>query len=367
MDNHLLLQKGNRIYLLVKYPDRYHIVTVNNALDEAAEEKLLSGSCSDAVIDEMGLSRQTVLRKELRGVAVGGCTAGDVIVFYVKDRKKDQKLKYVLSDDYADEEMEAFFAGVTRFQPPKNSGSGSRKADWRKGLQDESTRERMKPVGAVLNAAGVVCFLCTGFWGRLSTLWTAACLIVMTVSLTFYFAWPQYFSLMDSKEYKRAGYTARVERLWLPIAGPGLALVLRLFDFYFPNWMPLLIAGVAVGVVFSAAACAFSREIRENTSTLIVVLLLAVFISSGVIGQVNHLFNFSPDAPQTCTVTETERVSGGKHADHYYCTVLLGSGEEMRIPITAADYRTLELGDTVMVAIDQGLFGIEYVYFVGEE
>ena len=34
MDNCLLLKKHSHIYLLVKYPDRYHIITVNNKLDE---------------------------------------------------------------------------------------------------------------------------------------------------------------------------------------------------------------------------------------------------------------------------------------------------------------------------------------------
>ena len=127
MDNYLLLQKNSRVSLLVRYTDRYHIIAVNNKLDEDKEEKVLAGNCSDAVIDEMGLTRVTIMTKDLRGVAIGGCCAGDVIILYTKDKK----LKYVLSDDYSDEEIKAIFAGIARFQPPQNAGSKSRKADWR--------------------------------------------------------------------------------------------------------------------------------------------------------------------------------------------------------------------------------------------
>ena len=99
---YLLLQKNNRVFLLVRYPDRYHIIAVNHKLDEEKEEKMLSGYCSDAAMDEMGLTRETVMMANLRGVGIGGCRAGDAVVLYMKDRK----LKYVLSDD-GDENIDA--------------------------------------------------------------------------------------------------------------------------------------------------------------------------------------------------------------------------------------------------------------------
>ncbi|MBE6981793.1 MAG: hypothetical protein E7437_05660 [Ruminococcaceae bacterium] len=84
MERCLLIQKKSRIFLLLKYPDRYHIIDVNDKLDEQAENTVLAGDCSDADIDRMGLKRVTILKSDLRGVAIGGCLAGDVIVLYTK-------------------------------------------------------------------------------------------------------------------------------------------------------------------------------------------------------------------------------------------------------------------------------------------
>ena len=361
MVNSLLLQKNSRISFLVRYTDRYHIIAVNNKLDEDKEEKILSGNCSEAVIDEMGLTRETIMKKDLRGVAIGGCSAGDVIVLYTKDRK----LKYVLSDDYGDEEINAMFTGIERFQPPKNDGSKNRKADWRTEMQNESMQKVMGPIGVALNIIGCVSFAGTTILGRLSCMWSIMCLCTMAVSIGLYFLYPQYFSVMSRKEFKRIGYTAKVKHLTLAVMAPALALTLRsLRDFYFPNWVPLLIAGVAVGFAVTIIMYIFSREVRENTSLIVVILLLAVFVSCGIVGQLNHIANIDAAEPQTCTVIDTARDEGGRHADRYYCTVSLESGAELEIPISGSVYNKLQDGDMVAIFTGQGAFGIEYAYFV---
>lgn len=361
MGNYLLLQKNSRIFLLVRNTDRFHIITVNNKLDEGKEAKVLAGNCSDAVIDEMGLTRETILKKDLRGVAIGGCCAGDVIVLYTKD----QKLKYVLSDDYGDEDIKAMFTGIERLQPPKNGESKPRKSDWRTALQTKSMRKTMGPIGIVLNLSGLACLVGASFWGRLSILWSIICLSIMAISVGLYFAYPQYFSIMGRKKYKRVGYTAKVKHLELGIMGPALALTLRsLWDFHFPNWVPLLIAGAVIGIATSIIMYIFSKEVRENTVLVIGVLLFSVFVSCGIVGQLNHLANFSTDEPQICTVVDTESDNEGRSANGYYCTVLLENGTEMEIPISGSVYNQLHSGDTVTIYIGQGAFGIEYAYFV---
>lgn len=361
MDNYLLLQKNSRVSLLVRYTDRYHIIAVNNKLDDDKEEKVLAGNCSDAVIDEMRLTRETIMKTDLRGVAIGGCCAGDVVVLYTKNRK----LKYVLSDDYGDEEINAMFTGIERFQPPKNGESKSHKSDWRTEMQVESMRKIMGIIGGVLNFCGCVFFAGTSLFGRLSVLWSITCLLIMVISIGLYFVYPQYFSVMGRKEYKRVGYTAKVKHLDFAIMAPALALTLRsLSDFYFPNWAPLLIAGAVVGFAASIIMYIFSREVRENTSLIVVVLLLSMFVSCGLVGQLNHLANYGADEPQTCTVIDTERDDGGRHADQYYCSVSLESGVEMEIPISGSVYNKLQAGDMVTIFAGQGAFGIEYAYFI---
>ena len=156
-----------------------------------------------------------------------------------------------------------------------------------------------------------------------------------------------------------------MKHLEFAIIAPALALSLRsLRDYYFPNWIPLLIASVVIGFAATIIMYIFSKEVRENTSLIVVVLLLSVLVSSGIVGQLNHLANFGADEPQACTVIDTERDGSGRHADRYYCTVELASGAEVEIPISGSVFNKLQSGDLVTVYIGQGAFGIEYAYFV---
>ena len=99
---HAILQKSEEsanLYLLVRYPNRFHIITVNGRLTVEAEERILSSPCSDSALDEMGIKRLTLHRANVLGVGIGGGLAGDILVLHTRDKK----LRYILSDDCKEE------------------------------------------------------------------------------------------------------------------------------------------------------------------------------------------------------------------------------------------------------------------------
>ena len=304
------------------------------------------------------------MKKDLRGVAIGGCCAGDVIVLYTKEKK----LKYEWSDDYVDEGIKAMFIGIERFQPPKKGGSKSGKEDWRTGMQKESMRMVMGSIGVMLNVFGVASCLVTWWFGRLSVMWSAICLLVMVISTVLYFMYPQYFSIMGGKEYKRVGYTAKVIHLHEAILLPAGALAIRgLSDYCILNPLRLLIMSVVFGIGITIIMHIFSREVKENTSFAVGVLLLSVLVSSGLVGQLNHFANFSANEPQRCTVIEPEKDKTSRYNYQYDCTVEIGSGSEIEIPISRSVYNDIHPGDEITVYTGQGALGIEYAYYVDRE
>ena len=69
MDSHLILQKGEKLFLLLKNAEDFHLVSVDKRLTAEAEEKLLASyPCSDASLRELGIHFQ---RLTPRGVAAG--------------------------------------------------------------------------------------------------------------------------------------------------------------------------------------------------------------------------------------------------------------------------------------------------------
>lgn len=360
MNNSLLFQKSGRVFLFVGYPDRFHIITVNNKLDNQAEQRVLSETCSNAVMDELGLARETIMKKDLRGVAIGGCCAGDTVILYTKNKK----LKFTLSDDYDSNALNAIFDGIERFQSPKKSKARPQKVDWRTNMQTESMRKITRAIGLVLESCGFLCLIGGSWFGRLSTVWSIICLLITAFSFGLYLRYPQYYTIIDWRNCKRIGYTAKVSHLEIAVMGPALALTIRCMnDFCFPNWVPLSIASVVLGIAIFIIMNKFAREVKENTDLAIIVLLLSIIASLGMIGQLNHLLNFNDRVPQMSTVLNTEKDSN-KGTDQHYCTVELDSGVEMEVPISNSEYDKLQPGDMVPIYIGQGAFGIEYAYLI---
>lgn len=357
MDNHLLLQKGNHTYILLSYPDRYHIITVDKHLDEKTEEKLLSGCFSDQVMDEMGLTRETVRKADLRGISISGYFAGDTLILYTKNKK----LKFELADYYDLAFVDSLFSGIERFKPPKNGSAKIKKEDWRTPLQSEKMQTITKIIGMSLNTIGLILFFITAIFGRLNNFYTSACILLMVISAGMYFAYQPYYYIFGEKLYKELGYTAKVTHLDGAMLLPAYALFLRCIkDFRFTNWVSILIGCIAACALVTTVLYLFSKDCRKERDVFILAIFFTALLSFGIVGHVNHLLNFEKDAPIHCTVVD-KHASGGK-THIYRCTVIREDGIEMDIPIDAATYRWTLTGETIPVHIETGALGIEYAY-----
>ena len=362
MVNHLILQRQNQFYLLIQYPDRYHIITVNKRLEKEIEERILASVCNDAFLDEMGLKRETIPKQELRGVAVGGRYAGDVVVLY----RGREKLKFVLSDDYTAEYIDGMFASVERFPAPKSSASRNRNHDWRKELQDPAMMNGMGLIGSALNLAGGAHFFLNLLFSNSDPLWFMAGFVISLVAFLLYLVFPQYYSIMGKKEYKRAGYTANVTQLEFAVLFPMLSVSISAMSLYqILDWPALLIWMAAISVAAIVLLCCFSREAKENTGILVAFSLVMIFVSMGISEHLNHVLNFHGSEPQPYVVTEKEYRNVRRGPDSYECTVILEDGTELEVDVPRDIYHQIQEGDQIFVYIGPGGLGIEYAYFVG--
>ena len=279
---HVVLESKGKTSLLVKYPERYLLVVVDKQLTQINEERLLA-LCSDAVLAEMKLKYQAIPMKDLRGVAMGGHWAGDSLTLYTKSGK----LKYVLSDDYTQEELDELFAGIHRFQPPQQTQGKAKGSDWRTAAQTEEMWKILGPVGVGLNLAGGTSLILSLFmdaaWG----------LLVAVASVGLYLKFPQYFTILSSKYRKHI--KARVQDLTLGMMVPVLAVLLSI-KFKVINWQLLVVVIVILTTVLMVLFYRFSREIRESTDAVVIAMVISVLLSWGLLVQGNHVLNF--DLPE---------------------------------------------------------------------
>lgn len=351
---HAILQKGEKstnIYLLVRYPNRFHIITVNGKLTEEAEERILSAPCSDSTLDEMGIKRLTLHRADLLGVGIGGGLAGDILVLHTRDKK----LRYVFSDDCSEEEMTDLFDGIKRMQPPKNSKSSKLKKDWRTNQQDEKLRDTLKGVGLLVNAAAFLCLAGALLDGRNHPIWYTLGLLVAVVAVTLYLCFPLYFSLLGEKEYRRQRYRAPVTHLVFAAGASLFALLLRTFAVFHFGFRLFFLCGIGGAVLIFFLFYGFSREMRDNLLTLFCLSLYAGMLVFAAACHLNCFLNFDELPPQPYEVLEKASVGS--------CIVEI-NGEEADLDLPLALHDAVQIGDSVMVVHDRGFFGAEYAYVV---
>jgi len=297
----------------------------------------------------------------LRGVSVQGFCAGDWLTIY----KEDGEQRYELAEDCAPEAMDALFEGVKRLKAKKVQSNRAvpRRPDWRAEMQEPEQLKRMLRIGRVIQAVALI--------GSLGSFFTAIpafilmCMAAITASLWCCLRYPQYFSIMDSREYIRAGYTSKAMCMNDGLALSAVVLMFRtMFDFYFTEWRALITIGVIAGAAGCALLFAALKDVRQNPKLLIGIFLTAALAAAGISGQINHLCNFAAEPPKIYVVEKMESHRSRKSPRKYYCEVQTEQGERLRLRVSYDEYSSTEQGDSVLVYIGEGALGIEYAYFV---
>lgn len=298
----------------------------------------------------------------LRGVAVQGFCTGDLLILYSGEGKQ----KYELAEDCAPETVDKLFEGVKRFQARKQSSTGvvSRRPDWRREMQEPEKLKRMLRIGRVLNAAGFTCAFVSMFVAVPALI--VMCMAVLGVSTLLCLIYPQYFSIMDWRGYRRAGYTSDAAQMELGIVLPAVMLMFRTMrDFSFPDWLSLIVIGLTAGAAACVLLFLLLRDVRQNPRLLGGIFLTAALAAAGTAGQINHLANFSVEPPGIYMVENTDTHRSGRGARSYYCEIKTEQGKLISLWIPVSEYQNMERGDNVLVYIGEGALGIEYAYYVG--
>ena len=355
---HAILQKSEesaKLSLLVRYPNRFHIITVNGKLTEEAEERILSAPCSDSALDEMGIKRLTLHRADLLGAGIGGGLAGDILVLHTRDKK----LRYILSDDCSTEEMDSLFDGIKRLQPPKNSKSSKLKKDWRAGGQNPELRDKLSLAGFLVNAAGFILAAGALLDGRKHPIWYTLSLLVTLTAFYLYLRYPLYFSLLGKKEYQRHHYSAQVTQLFYVVCASFFVFLYRMIAVSPFRTLLLFLAGVGCSVLLAILLYRKSQEIRQHLDVLLALLIAGAIYFFCVAVHLNAFLNFDELPPRTYEVTGLDSYKGSIN-----CFVQL-NGEEVELDLPLALHDTVQVGDTVMVVHDKGALGFDYAYVVG--
>ena len=344
---YLLLQQGQKLFMLLRSGSKFHLFTVDKRFTEEREEKLMQlYPCSEETLRELGV---TFTAWYVRGVAAGGCDAGEELILYIGKKKH----RYTLSDDYTQEQMSRFFEGIEKHPMPKKKYKPS---DWRLEKQHKELIPLMKGIKYVLLVLSIGS--CAGLLFH-HPAWSILGIGVSLCCGALDLVYPQYFTLLDLGKNSNQKHAIGLS---LSASLPIMVQALYVFARYNYLTMEIFFWSAGLGIVICIIFGLWCREMADRTGDLLAMLLLLVMFLSGPIGMVNALTDRAEPEISRVTV-EDKYISAGKSTSHY-CTVILKSGEKFDLEVTSDQYDAIAAGQQISIALHPGGLGIEYISLV---
>lgn len=361
---HLILKQGKQQYLLFRTAEAFQLVDINGSLTREKRQQILTEGCTPSQMQQMGLSGMTIAISDLEGVAIYGYATGEDFEFHFGKKK----LCYKLAKRCEQAQMDAFFRGVPRIptpaRPKVRGGSGK---DWRMSEQTPEGRKQMRKVGITANVVGVLIMagmlICPQYFHLLSV----AALIFGIFGAFLGIVYPEYFIFLNQKDYRKSGGKAKVMELQLPFLPLYVVTLMSLNRYFYFDLAPVLIYGVVLGLVIGFVMFLLSQELKENLAMMFAVVFLAAFIGVGVVAHTNHMLAGEEPVPHTVPIVDMYVDHNRRGADDYICTVRFPDGREMDIEVPRTAYERYALGDTIVVPLRTGAWGIEYAFFGYED
>lgn len=235
--------------------------------------------------------------------------------------------------------------------------------EWRTKEQDTGLWRILDPLGTMMTVVSVA-VMCATIADETRMIGVVGCAVAAILCFALYLRFPQYYTIMSKKEYKKGGFTSRVKHLDVAMMAPCLGLAMQMMRFCVTGWVWFVILILILTAGGVALLWVGFREVREHEGVQIAAFVLALFLSIGLVVNGNHYLNFSGELPQSYTVLELTRSRSSRGVSRNACVIELEPGREVKIPLTFAQYQALQPGDSVEVFHGRGAFGVEYAYIV---
>lgn len=357
MEKHLILTKGNNHYLLLRSDSQIHILTVDRRMNEQTEEWLLAQPRSVAAMNERQLSRNSIDVTRIRKISAEGTGAGCVVEIF----QQQGKLRYMLSDDTTQEDMDILFRDIPCIKPWKPDNLPK---DWRTRQQNPELRKKTKVWGTAVNVVGVVSGILTMSLGYMTPWLCWINLLCIVAGVALYCLFPAYYTMIEPPKGSRSPKRAHLILYSISVPALGLIVACLTYGKILSWWRVFAVCGILAAVI-TWLLCKSSPELQTSGMVLVTGLICLV-LSIGPVTAVNLLMDFGPEQLIRTEVVDKDISSGSKSGDTYILYVML-EGEKTGIRVWGSLYRQLEVGDTARVVIRQGACGIPYAIITESE
>lgn len=373
--NHMTVMNifSGAIYTVVRDSQKFLFMKIGGEIRGVTVEDLPEPKMySEPVLREMGIRYFYLYREELSGYIYNEKTSvstnwNNCGTLRLCGKKKKT---YVILDSLEPSQIAKFMAGVPDITPDRviirNRRVQAQTKSEKSWLEVEQDPERMKKLKVFSRIFFLCCYATAAlflFVARPYKLFSILCLIGIFACLSLGIRFPAYFSMLESeKDAVKRGVKPRIF-VGMPFMMLMTTAMLRtVIDFSYISWTGMIIW---TGIVGGAIALILGLHLEERKNRKLdfrALVLLVLFWSMGIVGQINYLTDFSKPSIYYTEVVD-QHVSHGKTTS-YYCTVLLENGEEFDIQVNREMYQRNGTGNWVKTQTYSGGLGIAYIEIV---
>ena len=223
----------------------------------------------------------------------------------------------------------------------------------------KNKREKIKSINLILSILSLVAGFVFIFLNINYKAESIICILLFIVTFIFYIKFNGVVSLEDNEKEENKD---KINALF-PLYCSAIALGVRSnLDFNLLSYKMLIIISSIIFVFIMVIFFVFTREYKKVKSCILTIILASLFFAPSATLQINYVFDMSPKKVEISTISNMEMESKSKGFDEYKLTVQNSSGKEMKLRVSKAYYRTVEIGDSIHVCWRDGLFNIPYVY-----
>lgn len=234
-------------------------------------------------------------------------------------------------------------------------------------LKRQEIIDRIACVGRIVT---IVLLLLTAVIGRQNRLLAVLNIAISLSALLLWILQPQYIQEGKQSLFVWSSYSANETDMLLCAMLPPLLLGVRLWrDYLILDMARFFAVTIALFLVVGVGLLLLSKSQEKKPLQIFLIAVMLMLCMVGVCGQLNVALDFSEPEIQRCRVVDHEKqesLNSRNQVDGYFWVVQTESGEELRVPVTQAQYVTVLKGATVSVRFCKGAFGMPYAYVTYE-
>ncbi|MFZ5987013.1 MAG: hypothetical protein ACOYWZ_07800 [Bacillota bacterium] len=361
----LLRTSSGEFYQCIKGKDKFYFIYVGGELSginldlikmDFSDEGIFVSKKKDYVINKNDISYINYKADKIQNFVFNN--SGFIVMECGHFKKRFQLLETI-----SVESVRTFFDGIRINITSKaiNKEINESLGDNVKVDRDKALIARLKLICTMLTVASVTASSTFLFLIINYKVMSLLCMALFISIFVLYVKYNDIISLADEKNQET--FTKGRINITFLILIPSIGLGLRsILDFNLVSYKMFAVWSLLFFSALLFIFFGFTNEYKRRKSSILVMIMAALFFAPSAVAQTNYVFDFSKAAVSQSQIYGMRISENSNSPDEYLIEVMISNSKKIELDISKEYYKRLSIGDTVNIAVKEGALKIPYAF-----